>query len=92
MVEGTLVVNLDPPYVSFVERNGEGTTPSPDRKRNTLTKQCTIQELRNMLIDLGAILPYQQWPPRDCMMRLPGSFSQATLRKLGLEKQSYKSN
>ncbi|MBX9570638.1 MAG: hypothetical protein K2X77_17230 [Candidatus Obscuribacterales bacterium] len=91
MVEGTLVVNLDPPYVSFVEHEGVK-TGAERRRRATAFKHCTIQELRMMLIDLGAIVPYQHWPPRDCMMRLPGTYSQATLDKLGLETKKIHAN
>lgn len=91
MVEGTLVVNLDPPYVSFVEHEA-AKAGVEKRRRSTAFKHCTIQELRLMLIELGAIVPHQHWPPRDCMVRLPGSYSQATLDKLGLETKRVSAN
>ena len=84
MVEGILVVNLDPPYVSFVKQE-TASNPGQKRRNAAAVKHCTIQELRKMLIDVGAIMPYQQWPPRDYLVRLPGSFSQDTIDKLGLE-------
>lgn len=90
MVEGTLVVNLDPPYVSFVEHGAK--TGAELRRRKTAFNHCTIQELRMMLIELGAIVPYQHWPPKDCMMRLPGSYSKDTLDKLGLETKNIQAN
>jgi hypothetical protein len=78
MVEGILVVNLDPPYVGFVQKNDKS-------KMRGKLKNCTVPELRQMLLDLGAISPQQQWPPKDCTIRLPGKYSSAALEKLGLE-------
>lgn len=85
MVEGILVVNLDPPYVSFVEQQDK--TGTDQRKRKpAAVRHCTIQELRLMLLELGAIVPYQQWPPREYTIHMPGTYSQATLDKLGFEQ------
>jgi hypothetical protein len=83
MVEGILVVNLDPPYVGFVQ-NDDKQASDHKRLRGAL-RNCTLPELRQMLLELGAISPQQQWPPRDCTIRVPGSFSAATLAKVGLE-------
>ncbi len=81
MVEGILVVNLDPPYVGFVQNENK---PGDTRKKRGSVKNCSLSELRLTLIELGAISPNQQWPPRDCAIRVPGSFSDDALAKAGL--------
>ena len=83
MVEGILVVNLDPPYVGFVQK--ESKTPGDNKRLKGSLKTCTVPELRQMLLDLGAITPQQPWPPRDCTISLPGSYSAAVLAKVGLD-------
>lgn len=86
MLEGILVVNLDPPYVGFVKKHGNQS--GDDKRMHGSLRNCSLPELRQMLIELGAISPQQQWPPRDYMIRLPGSFSEATLAKIGLDTGS----
>lgn len=81
MVEGILVVNLDPPYVGFVQNEKK---PGDGRKMRGAVKNCSLIELRQTLIELGAISANQQWPPRDCAIRVPGTFSDDALAKAGL--------
>lgn len=80
MVDGILVVNLDPPYVGFVQNE----KPGDNRRKFGTMKDCTLSELRATLIELGAITSQQQWPPKDCAIRVPGTFSDAALIKAGL--------
>ncbi|MBX9689490.1 MAG: hypothetical protein K2X27_22460 [Candidatus Obscuribacterales bacterium] len=82
MVEGILLVNLDPPYVSFVEK---AAGLSDGKRMRGALRNCTVSEMRQMLLDLGAITPQQHWPLKDCTISLPVSYSSATLHKLGLE-------
>lgn len=81
MVEGILVVNLDPPYIGFVQKQDK----SQGKRLAGALKNCTANEIRQTLLELGAITPQQQWPPRECTIRVPGSYSLAVLAKLGLE-------
>jgi len=83
MVEGILVVNLDPPYVGFVQKQDK----QGDKKMRGALKNCSLQELRQTLLELGAITPQQQWPPRDCTIRFPGVFSSEALHRVGLNAE-----
>jgi hypothetical protein len=83
MVEGILVVNLDPPYVGFVVQQ-QNKQAGENKRLHGALKNCTLNELRQMLLELGAISPQQQWPD-DCPVHFPGSYSEAALEKIGLE-------
>jgi hypothetical protein len=75
MIEGKLVVNLNPPYMGFTsEKHGEQ------------WKNCTVNEVRSLLVELEAIIPQVQWPPRDYTVRISGQFPQQKLEKFGLHK------
>jgi len=82
MVEGILVVNLDPPYVGFVSQQGE--VAGENKRMRGALKNCTLAELRQTLLELGAISAQQQWPPQDCTIRVPGSYSDDALARVGL--------
>lgn len=84
MVEGILVVNLDPPYLGFEDAS------DTKHARGALKNCSSLTELRQMLIELGVISAQQPWPPRDCAIRVSGSFSQTTLNKLGLGTTVFK--
>lgn len=86
MVEGILVVNLDPPYIGFVKK--ESMAGAESKRLRGALKNCTANELRQLLIELGAITDKQQWPPRDCTMRVPGTYPAAILAKMGLAVES----
>lgn len=73
MIHGLLVVNLDPPYAAF--RTGQD---------DEYWKDCTVEELREFLIEIDALSPDQTWPPREYVLRVHGKFKIATLAKLGL--------
>lgn len=74
MVNGILAINLDPPYASFSSEHSH------------CLKNCTVEELRALLIDLQSLKPQQSWPPREYVLRLPGNFARETLVKFGLSK------
>lgn len=90
MVEGILVVNLDPPYIGFVSKNSAKSpkSPSESKRLKGSLKSCSSEELRQMLIELGAITQQQHWPPKDCTMRVPGSYPSALLEKMGLAMEA----
>lgn len=72
MIDGILVINLDPPYAGF------------SSKYSRCIRHCTVDELCVFLNDLGHLAPGQSWPPREYILRLPGSFSKDALAKFGL--------
>jgi hypothetical protein len=76
MIEGILTVNLDPPYCSF---HSHETGFSYLR-----SAECTVEEIRVILIELGAISSSQHWPMQECFVRLTGTFSEVQLTNLGL--------
>jgi hypothetical protein len=86
MVEGILLVNLDPPYVGFVVQQTKA--PGENKRLRGALKNCSLIELRAMLLELGAITPQQQWPPGDTSLQVPGSYSAATLERMGLDSAS----
>lgn len=59
MIQGILVINLDPPYVGFSQNSAlHGTAiAGVDTWRH-----CTIDQIKNQVIDLNALTPLQQWP------------------------------
>lgn len=76
MIIGTLIVNLDPPCLAFFrETAGSGSGNGCCRR------SCTSDEVRALLLDLGAIYPYQSWPICEYQALLRGSFSEVTLAK-----------
>lgn len=73
MIDGLLVINLDPPYAAFrTERDVEH------------WKDCTTDELRDFLIAIEALSPDQTWPPREYVLRVFGKFDAKTLAILGI--------
>ena len=76
MIEGILTVNLDPPYCSFHSH-----TTGFHYLRSA---ECTVDEIRAILLELGAISSGQNWPMKECFVRLTGKFSEAQLAELGL--------
>ncbi|MBX9770767.1 MAG: hypothetical protein K2X29_05320 [Candidatus Obscuribacterales bacterium] len=81
MIRGILTINLDPPYVGFL--------PDPHiQPASSLPihswHHCTVDEIRNLLMDAEAISPEHSWPPRECILHLPIVLSKTTLAKHGL--------
>lgn len=73
MIEGTFILNLDP---AFIEFHMDG--------KERIRKQCSIDELRKILIEMDALTQHQNWPPREYILRLRCGFSKETLANLGL--------
>lgn len=82
MIEGILVINLDPPYMGFFEK--DDAKLAGDLPSRMLWRDCSLYELRDLLIDLEAITAPQAWPPRECILRLPVLLPRAKLVKHGL--------
>jgi len=74
MIDGTLMINLNPPWAGFSSESDK------------ISKNFTVDELRALLIELGGLLPEQVWPPGEYMLNMPGRFSRDTLTKFGLIK------
>jgi len=74
MIDGLLMINLDPPYVGFIANSSE------------CWKNLTVEELRALLTDLGVLAPGESWPPREYMVRARGQFSSGALARFGLVK------
>jgi hypothetical protein len=81
MIEGILLVNLDPPYIGFSEAS-QGSQKADSRV--DVWRHCSVAEIKELLIDLEAILPDQPWPPRECVLRLQVSWSKEELTRLCL--------
>lgn len=79
IIQGVLVVNLEPAYIGFSHN-------SDDQKRSSSAeytwRDCSVEEIRELLIELGVIAPNQSWSPGECIMRLPMELSVATLKRL----------
>lgn len=73
MVQGTLSVNLEPPYIGLKAEHAR-----------EIRRSCTVEEIKKILLALKIITPQQHWPPKDCVMRLPGQFPGAVLARFGL--------
>lgn len=83
MIEGTLVVNLDPPYMGFLPKTSvEATTTSACE--NCIWCYCTLDQMRDFLVELDLIHPAQQLPTREYIFRLPSRLPLRTLDKHGL--------
>ncbi|HEY9683071.1 MAG TPA: hypothetical protein V6C86_15950 [Oculatellaceae cyanobacterium] len=75
MTEGVLIINLEPAYIRF--------SPSARSKiqiSSPTPLHCSVEHIREVLIELDAITPEQDLP-RDCFMRIPIKLSAAILRK-----------
>jgi hypothetical protein len=77
MLDGTLIVTFDPPSIGFLIESEFG------RKRGRW-RHCSMDEIRAFLAELEEISLDQQWPPRECTLRMPGNYPKKTLEKFGL--------
>ncbi len=82
MLDGYLIVNLEPAYIGF--------SPIIDSRENSWSgrRYCTVEEIRTLLLDLGVIEPDQSWPPRELMLRLKVRIPRTVLEKLELVPMS----
>lgn len=83
MIEGTLVVNLDPPYMGFLPKTSVDTINTA-ACANCTWCYCTLEQMRDFLVELGLIHPAQQWPSREYILRLPSRLPIRSLAKHGL--------
>jgi hypothetical protein len=81
MIQGVLTVNLDPAYVGFLQGPGPLVTAAD---RIDAWHYCSVDDIRNLLIELGAIMPGESWSPRELILRLPVQLSESALERLGL--------
>jgi hypothetical protein len=79
MIEGILLINFDPPYVSFSQAPQSS---SNTESRINVWRDCSLDEIRDLLISLGAIFPEESWPPQECILRLPVAWPKAKLSLL----------
>jgi hypothetical protein len=56
------------------------------QKNGEQWKNCTVNDVKSLLVELDAIVPQVQWPPRDCFLRISGQFPTKKLAKFGLAK------
>jgi hypothetical protein len=77
MIQGTLSVSLDPPCVMF--------EPDVGDRSSWRIRYCSDNELHQVLSDLGV----EQWPLRECFIRLQGRFSRASLLRMGLNSVTH---
>ncbi len=84
MIEGTLVINLEPPYMGFLPKPcGQPINAVGDLKNYTW-HYCTQTQIKDLLVELGVISTGQLWPPRECILRLPVVLPMKSLTKHGL--------
>ncbi len=77
MIKGILTANLDPPYLVL-----DLADAGPLRSRR---RECTSEEIRSAIFALGENRGALSWPPKDCVVRIQGAFSQDWLASIGLE-------
>ena len=75
MINGTLTVNLDPPYLCF--------QVADEGRSGSCLRECSTEEIRRMLIALGAHRS-GHWPVSECIIRSKGQFSIKLLRDFKL--------
>lgn len=82
MIEGTLLINLDPPYMAFTPKvSGQSINGGAS---DNIRCDCTQAQIKDLLVELDVISPYQQWPLRECILRLPVVLPAKILAKHGL--------
>jgi len=86
MIEGTLLVNLDPPFMAFQPRRcGQSIDRAVDIETE-IRCDCTQAQIKDFLVELEVISVTQAWPPRECIMRLATKLPVRILLKHGLLK------
>jgi len=87
MIYGSLIASISPPSIGFVALSANAHEPGIHIAE--WRKHCTLDELRSFLLDFEAISPAQNWPMRDCILRVNGVFSRDKLSKHGLCTDSH---
>lgn len=83
MIEGILLINLEPSYMGFFPKPGNALTCCTDTDSWCY---CTQDQIKALLLDLEILLPHQNWPPREYILRLPVTLPRTKLAKHGLAK------
>ena len=80
-MQGMLFASLEPPRIGFV---CTGTDESATSGKQEFWRSCTLDELKEFLLEFNAISVEHNWPIRDYVVYLPGRFPRAKLDKFGL--------
>jgi len=81
MIKGMLLINIDPPYVSFSQSSVDSAGNGPGYKA---LQHCSLEEIKTLLVRLDALLPDQSWPPQECILRLPIVCTKSELSRFSL--------
>ncbi|MBX9687683.1 MAG: hypothetical protein K2X27_13330 [Candidatus Obscuribacterales bacterium] len=76
MSTAVLIVNLDPPYLG-IARSDEGQTGKIESWHS-----CSLEDIRNLLLDLNAISLETHWPLNELILRIPIELNESTIRTL----------
>ncbi len=83
MIECTLIVNSEPPYIGFA--------PAETRfsKENGYQfRYCTKEEIRNLLVELDVIVESEIWSTHELIFRLPMNIPKSLLAKMQLTESN----
>lgn len=75
LIEGMLIVNLDPPYIGFTQSKPVELSERPFK----MSVPCSADDIRRLLLNLDVIDQFQNWPPRECVLLLQSSLPVAAL-------------
>src|SRR5271165_2695112 len=81
MIDGMLVINLDPASIGFspaMEGHAE------NNAQISHWRSCSVEDIRHLLLELDAITPDQVWPPRECVLRLSIRLPKSVIKRLDL--------
>ena len=73
MIDGTLLVTVDPPMIGFMRPGIQA-----------ITHECTRDELISFLADIRGIPSRDFVLPKEMLVRVTGSYPRATLARYGL--------
>lgn len=79
MISGTLIINLEPAYLTFIPG-----AAARDENMGNMQRDCTAQEIRELLLDLSVLEMNSCWPPKELQAILPGVYSCELLIRHGL--------
>lgn len=83
MIEGTLIINLDPPYIGFAHQDNY---INNSQKKHSW-RHCSLDEIKDLLVELQVVSSQQHWPLRECVLRLPLRVPKSVMVRLGLASQ-----
>ncbi|HEY9791343.1 MAG TPA: hypothetical protein V6D22_13150 [Candidatus Obscuribacterales bacterium] len=68
-MNGVLIIDMEPASIVFYR----------DGAKDGQRRNCTQEEIRQLLLDLDGLSPFQHWPLKDCQILLHGKYSAAQL-------------